>query len=52
MKNEERHVRELYDSAAKNYLELIKQTNYVGPEWLIENLPPNIHLTDLKLFDL
>ena len=52
MKNEERHVRELYDSAAKNYLELIKQTNYVGPDWLLRNLPPNIHLTDLKLLDL
>jgi len=52
MKNEAEKIRELYDGAAANYLNLVQKSNYIGPDWLLKNVPTSIQTPNLKVLDL
>lgn len=52
MKNEAEKVRKLYDDAAANYEETVQRTNYIGPDWLLKNIPVSIQTPNLKILDL
>ena len=52
MSNEDKLVEDLYDSAAETYLDIVKRTNYIGPQWLLENLQDNFQTNELKILDL
>jgi predicted TPR repeat methyltransferase len=52
MKNEAEKVRKLYDDAAANYADLVQKSNYVGPDWLRENVTAVIQKPNLNVLDL
>jgi predicted TPR repeat methyltransferase len=52
MRNEADKVRKLYDDAAANYMELVQKSHYIGPDWLLRNVPPIIQASNLKVLDL
>lgn len=52
MKNKDELVQALYDNVAGTYLDSIKRTNYIGPQWLLENLQSDFQTNGLKILDL
>ena len=51
-KNKEEEVAALYDEVATTYAEAVKQTNYIGPQWLLDNLSERAKFEPLTLLDL
>lgn len=51
-KNKEAEVAALYDGVADSYNEMAKQTNYIGPQWLLDNLSERGKFEPLYLLDL
>jgi len=52
MSNKDEMVQALYDSIAETYLNSVKRTNYVVPEWLLKNLQPDFQANGLRILDL
>ncbi|WP_420641476.1 class I SAM-dependent DNA methyltransferase [Candidatus Leptofilum sp.] len=52
MSNKDEMVRALYDGVAETYLDSVERTNYIGPQWLLENLQADFQTSGLRILDL
>jgi len=48
----QKKIAAMYDEYADEYREKIKKSNYIGPDWLLDNVSENINENYVKVLDL